>query len=532
MKSESSQLYSNILFCSTMNASDEKYVNAEADKFPIEESSSKGSTSVEEYTDMEADDGLLKKMNLVNNAVEEIGLTWYHLKLFFLAGFGYSADSQVMIVQSSVATQVSYQFGVDYPYTTECLYIGLFLGALIIGFGADIMGRKRIFNLTLLLTCIFGFFIGGMSSLATYNIFLVLAGITCGGNLALDVTVFLEVLPFKWKWVTTTFASWWGVGQTIATLFAWAFIANYSCESKDFCPSSINRGWRYCWYANSALLLVCALARLFVFKMEESPKFLVSVGRDEEAVAALQNIAHKYNRKCSLTLDQLAEYNADVPAYFNEKEVTVMDILKISLLHLKKLFATRKAIRSTITLFVSWLCMGVCYAVYSNFVSEFLKTRMGSNQSTFLQYRDSTLTYFVSIFGPTIAAILTLIPRVGYRGALAIGGVVAMALLFGYTSADNENASVGFSTTSYLGMNIYYGCLFAYTPEVFPAGARTTGAGIGLLLNRIGGIIAPIVVYYGDTTSSIPLWVCGAIIGFIGLCALTLPFEPTKHKSL
>ena len=515
-----------------MNGLNEKQFNAKSDMFSLEEKSFRGSIQVKECTDIEEEDGLLKKINLVNDAVDEIGLTWFHFKLFFLAGFGYSADSQMMIVQSSVATQVNYQFGVDYPYTTECVYLGLFLGSLLVGFGADIIGRRYIFNSTLLLTCIFGFFTGGMSSLGTYNIFLLLAALTCGGNLALDVTVFLEFLPFKWQWVTTMFACWWGVGQTIATLFAWAFISNYSCESKDFCPSSINRGWRYCWYANSALLLVCALARLFVFRMEESPKFLVSAGRDEEAVAVLQNIAQKYNRKCSLTVDKLAEHNATVPAYYSKKEVTVMDVLKVSVFHLKKLFDDRKTARSTITLFVSWLCMGVCYAVYSNFVSDFLKTRMGSTDSTFLQYRDSTLTYFVSIFGPVIGAILTLIPRVGSRGALAIGGIVTMALLFGYTTAKNESSSVGFSTTSYLAMNIYYGCLFAYSPEVFPSYARTTGAGIGLLLNRIGGIIAPIVVYYGDTTSSIPLWVCGAIIGFIGLCALTLPFEPTKHRSL
>lgn len=221
-----------------------------------------------------------------------------------------------------------------------------------------------------------------------------------------------------------------------------------------------------------------------------------------------------------------------MPAYYSEKEVTMMDVLKVSVFRLKKLFDDRKTARSTITLLPSWLCVGVCYAVYSNFVSDFLKTKMGNTDSTFLQYRDSTLTYFVSIFGPVIGAILTLIPRVGSRGALAIGGIVTMALLFGYTTVKNESSSGGFSTTSYLAMNIYYGSLFAYSPEVFPSCAKTTGAGIGLLLNRIGGIIAPIVVYYGDTTSSILLWVCGAIIGFIGLCALTLPFEPTKHRSL
>ena len=36
---------------------------------------------------------LAKKMAAVNNAIDEIGLTGYHWKLFCLNGFGYAVDS-------------------------------------------------------------------------------------------------------------------------------------------------------------------------------------------------------------------------------------------------------------------------------------------------------------------------------------------------------------------------------------------------------------------------------------------------------
>lgn len=36
---------------------------------------------------------LAKKMDLVNAAIEEIGMTKWHWKLFFLNGFGYAVDS-------------------------------------------------------------------------------------------------------------------------------------------------------------------------------------------------------------------------------------------------------------------------------------------------------------------------------------------------------------------------------------------------------------------------------------------------------
>ncbi|GMF29541.1 unnamed protein product [[Candida] boidinii] len=56
------------------------------------------------------DEVLAKKMYLVNNAIDEIGFTWYHAKLFCIAGFGYSVDSQMEMIQSSVKTYVDRQF--------------------------------------------------------------------------------------------------------------------------------------------------------------------------------------------------------------------------------------------------------------------------------------------------------------------------------------------------------------------------------------------------------------------------------------
>jgi hypothetical protein len=45
-----------------------------------------------------------------------------------------------------------------------------------------------------------------------------------------------------------------------------------------------------------ALALTFALAQLFIFKMPESPRFLLSKGRDAEAVEAVNYVARR-NRK-------------------------------------------------------------------------------------------------------------------------------------------------------------------------------------------------------------------------------------------
>lgn len=435
------------------------------------------------------------------------------------------------MIQSSVATYVNYQFGRNYPYSTEILYIGLLFGALFWGITADIVGRKIVFNSTLLLASIFGFLTGGMNSFATYGIFLCLNSMAVGGNLALDVTVFLEFLPFKWQWLTTLFACWWGVGQAIAVLLVWAFIPTYSCDSASDCTSSSNRGWRYCWYVNSAIVLVCSLARVLVFKMEESPKFLISNGKDEEALTSLKNVASKYGRTCSLTIEQLARCGEIVGQVEESEKYSTKEILKSIKYRLKILFQNRLVGTSSCLIFVSWFLIGITYATYSNFIYQYIQAKGGdTGSSTYVTYRDSAVALVISIFGPVIAGCLIHIPRVGRRGTMTIGGLVSMCFLFGYTSVRTEPANLAFSSMSYMSINIYYGCLYAYTPEVLPAAARTTGAGIALVMNRIAGTIAPVIAFYGGTGTSIPIWVCGGCIGFIGVAALFFPFEPTKQR--
>lgn len=68
---------------------------AEARTQPNTESESSRSIDLrDELIDISAvDDVLAKKMALVNSAIDEIGMTPFQWKLFFLNGFGYAVDS-------------------------------------------------------------------------------------------------------------------------------------------------------------------------------------------------------------------------------------------------------------------------------------------------------------------------------------------------------------------------------------------------------------------------------------------------------
>lgn len=96
----------------------------------------------------------------------------------------------------------------------------------------------------------------------------------------------------------------WSIGQLVASLIAWAFIANYTCTGSNsdptdggFCDTSTNKGWRYTFYTLGAMTFAGFLARFAVFQLPESPKYLLSQGRDAEAVAVVKDIARRNGRE-------------------------------------------------------------------------------------------------------------------------------------------------------------------------------------------------------------------------------------------
>lgn len=176
------------------------------------------------------DPALNAKMHLVNNAIDEIGWTNYHWKLFGLNGFGYAVDSLVLLLQSIIAAQSFMEFGeVGYARAlTIAVYVGMLTGAIFWGLSADIVGRRYAFNISLFICAVSTLVAGAMPNWGSLGLFIALVGFGAGGNLILDTTVFLEYLPSQKQWVLTFLAAWWGFGQAITGFIAWGFMGEFS----------------------------------------------------------------------------------------------------------------------------------------------------------------------------------------------------------------------------------------------------------------------------------------------------------------
>jgi MFS family permease len=106
-----------------------------------------------------------------------------------------------------------------------------------------------------------------------------------------------------------------------------------------------------------------------------------------------------------------------------------------------------------------------------------------------------------------------------------------VAFFFAYTQVRTEPQNIGFSCAIGFALNIYYGTLYAYTPEVLPSAHRATGNGIAVACNRIMGILSAVIATVANTSTSVPIYICAALYVAMAAVAVAFPFEPYGKRS-
>ncbi|KAL4871690.1 hypothetical protein BDV12DRAFT_205993 [Aspergillus spectabilis] len=480
------------------------------------------------------DSVLAKKMELVNGAIDEIGMTPFQWKLFFLNGFGYAVDSLLVVCQSIAQPAVTQEFGNPSRQVAGVALasqVGLLAGAAIWGFSADVIGRKLAFNSSLFLCAAFVLIAGGMPNYTSFAAMVAIYSAGAGGNYVLDATNFLEFLPVSHAWLVTFLAVWWAVGYTITGLLAWAFMSNFTCDPAATvaeCTRADNMGWRYLHFTCGGLVLVLSILRLILVRMKETPKWLASQNRDEELYQVLFTISERYNRPFSLKLEDLTSQGQ-----VRNTEKSVWSALRLKS-HFSGLFSTKKLTYSTIMIILNWLLIGTVSPLYSVFLPYYLATRGADagDSSNYTTWRNYAINQVAGLAGPIIAAGLVEFRLIGRRRTLAIGAAMTTALQFGYTQITTPAQNLGVSAAISAASNIYYGTIYAYTPEILPSAHRATGYGLCVVMNRVGGIVGVLVGSYANVQTTVPLFICAGLYAALIVTSLLLPFESRGKRSV
>ncbi|XP_067123934.1 synaptic vesicle glycoprotein 2C-like [Centruroides vittatus] len=224
------------------------------------------------------------------DAISQAGFGMFQWLLFFVVGLGLMADSieifSVAYILPSAEKELcmeDYQKG----WLGGISFVGMMIGGIVWGNLADRMGRRRTLLSALCTNAIFAIL---TSFMPTYGLFMVsrlCSGIGVGGSLPIVFTYYCEFLDKKNR---GRHLSWmlmfWAFGGVFVSVVAWGIIPKTGFSILVSHHLHFN-SWRI-------FLIICAIPALLAIIglcfLPESPRFLLEIGRDVEAMFVYQRI--------------------------------------------------------------------------------------------------------------------------------------------------------------------------------------------------------------------------------------------------
>ncbi|KAF1361815.1 MFS general substrate transporter [Lizonia empirigonia] len=497
-----------------------------------------------------------KKAALINVELDKFGLGRYQVCIWFLCGFGYFLDLAWSQGVGLVSTAIYQEMNVadkDTGTIFACANAGLALGALGFGLAVDIIGRKWAFNLTCLITSIFGLLLAApkFNYAAICGIYF-LASLGLGGNIPIDATIALEFLPQKRRYFVALLSMWQPIGVVAASAIALGTTAKWRCDptlpscaavasGEACCSVGSNMGWHYNLIILGVMTLVIFCLRYFVFHFHESPKFLLGRGREAEAIEVLHKIA-KFNKAPppTLTVEHFAAIDAidgvvheEAPTNLTraEKNKRVVKNFGTELSRLKGIFTNRLSCFMFVLLGITYMGDYWSFNLAGSFLPIILlRNNVDSGRGSVVDtYRQYLIIYSPGVIGAALALVSVQMPLLGRKWSLVFSAVCQGLSMAMYTQVRNTAGYVGLNALEYIMQTYFNAVLYASAPELFDTSYRGSVSGMLSCLGRLAGIVAP---YAGAqllaNASSGILWL-GA--GGIWLSALMMVFLPVEMRN-
>lgn len=280
------------------------------------------------------------------------------------------------------------------------------------------------------------------------------------------------------------------------------------------------------------------LLRFVVFTFQESPKFLLSKGRDEEALAVLQSIAKLNGTKCNLTMDTFASLQGsndtnEEPAQ-PTKKTTWTEKAQAETSRLRILFSTPTLTRLTILVWTIYFFDYWGFSVAGSFLPTILKRKNAAIHVGISEtYRDYIIINLPGILGVGLGSYLVYDPRIGRKPAMLMSATFMAGSLFAFALVNTQAANVGLNTMEYFWQSMFNAVLYGWTPEAFPAEVRGTASGLASFWGRAAGIFSPLVAAgLLERDLNGPLYLAGAGVLVCVVAIAALPGRSLGGQSL
>ncbi|XP_030837665.1 organic cation transporter protein-like [Strongylocentrotus purpuratus] len=407
-----------------------------------------------------------------------------------------------------------------WPSTAQSVYFaGVMVGAFGAGQLSDIYGRK-----TVLIVSFIGEGICGLVVAFLYNYYAFvsvwfLVGMFENGINIVEYVLVVEMFTPKKRTLAACINNIsWGLGVTLLAPIAWLL--------KD---------WRW---MQIAISIPCFLAIFYYWLIHESVRWLLSRGRTSDAqkvvekIAEFNNLGHvpvltnsddDFAMKKETYKKKSTEGMSNGESEKGEADMAVNHVRKStstsSLTTVFGLFRKKRLFLNSVNMFCQWLMCSLVYYGLS----------LNSSELAGDKYLNFFLLGLVEI--PAYTLIMYTLVKWGRRPTLVVSNFVAAVacIITAYvpeTSADGTNLQpviVSFAMIGKLGITCSFGTVFVYGTEIFPTSIRNVGFGLCSFWSRVGGVMAPFVIYLNRIYEPGPLLIFGISSFFCGGIALFLP---------
>ena len=439
--------------------------------------------------------------------IERLPFTWFHWRLLWMGGLGYTFDAMDGAMIAFILPAVSSLWGLTNQQTgllASSAMIGYLFGAFLAGTLGDLTGRRAVMMHALAIYCLATLVAAFAPSWQFLFTWRVIASFGTGAESAIIAPFLAEFVQRKYR------------GRFVGSLsgfFSFGFV--FAALLGYFVVPRWHDGWRIV-----QIVTACPILMLLWWRrsLPESPRWLIDRGRSAQAAAEVQKIEARLRPEESARLAPLdtVEVSAGTPAHGGSFAK-----------NLAALWSAPMA-RTTAMLWVLWIAITFSYYGFFTWIPTLL-VKQGMTVTRSFGY--SIIIYVAQIPGYYSAAFVSekLDRKWTIVAYMLLGGV--SAYLMSDARTDVAITLAGFALSFF--MNGTYAGIYAYTPELYPTTFRATGMGVASAFGRIGGLSAPIVI--GNTFSKIGfagVFVITTIVLVAGALAVALLGIRTAGKSL
>ncbi|MFJ5560966.1 MFS transporter [Streptomyces sp. NPDC093250] len=376
---------------------------------------------------------------------------------------------------------------------------GMAVGAFAWGTVADVIGRKRVFMLTVL---VYGFASLACALSPNYEILLLarfIEGTGLGGCLPVDYSLVSEFTPRKVRGrVMALMGIAFPLGATLCGLMSTVML-----PLED-------------WRLMLGLMVVPAILAVWIRRgIPESPLFLLRRNREAEARAVIDDLVRRTGAPVQeWRSPQLNDESRLSPMVFVSR---LGDIWKFSW-------------KNTMLIWGLFITVFFLYYGVLNWMPSIL---VGEGLGRYAAFLKTTLMTGAGVIGTLLSAWL--VDVLGRKSGLLVGGLGSAGgiVMFALWLDVGHDAAVWLAVYGF-SVQLLIATLYVYVPEIYPTLLRATGFGWASAISRIAASLAPILL--GSV-----LWpvlglvgafgVTSAVVGLVLLLTLILGPE-TKGQGL